>query len=82
VKRVFEHCEGQGEEEAVLEDEAAFSGEEAVITLLFELLPKVRKLIAEYRRWAKEGACCTSPYAADITRAPLGLRCQNTGSFC
>ncbi|HEX9698868.1 MAG TPA: hypothetical protein VGD06_05350 [Acidobacteriota bacterium] len=48
VRRVLEHYEQQGEEEAVAEDEAAFEGEkETVIELPADLLPEVRKLLAE-----------------------------------
>jgi hypothetical protein len=48
VCRVLEHYEQQAEEEAVAEDEAAFEGEKAtVIELPVDLLPEVRKLLAE-----------------------------------
>ncbi|CAN5446455.1 hypothetical protein BH24DEI1_BH24DEI1_11020 [soil metagenome] len=54
VRRVLEHYENQSEEEAALEDEAAFaSGEQSVVTVPVELLPRVREMIAEYGQRVK-----------------------------
>lgn len=46
VRRVLEHYEGQTEEEAVAEDEAAFeAAEQTVMIVPTELVPEIRKLI-------------------------------------
>ena len=51
VQRVLEHYENQTDEEAAAEDDAMFrSGGEAVMTVPHELVPQVRKLIAEQMR--------------------------------
>jgi hypothetical protein len=48
VRKVLEHYDSQGEEEAVAEDEAAFEGRtETVMKVPFELVPAVRELIAK-----------------------------------
>ena len=50
VRKVLEHYENQTEEEAVVEDKAAY--EDASQTLMgvsTELVPQVRKLIAEHK---------------------------------
>ena len=47
VQRVLAHYEGQTEEEAVAEDEAAFEREnQTLMGIPWELVPKVRELIA------------------------------------
>jgi aminoglycoside/choline kinase family phosphotransferase len=50
VKKLIEHYKNQTEEEAVAEDEAAFENEETVMNIPRELVPKVRKLIAEHEK--------------------------------
>ena len=48
VRRVLEHYDQQSEEEAVAEDEAAFEGrKETVMEVPSDLLPQVRRLLAE-----------------------------------
>jgi hypothetical protein len=47
VKRVLVSYEEQTEEEAVAEDEAAFAPSETVMNVPYELLPKIRELIAK-----------------------------------
>jgi hypothetical protein len=50
VRRVLGHYEGQTEEEAVAEDEAAFEeGSETVFEVPPDLVPAVRELIARRR---------------------------------
>lgn len=50
VRRVLAHYEGQTEEQAVAEDEAALDQEgEAFIEVPKELLPRIRRLIARHR---------------------------------
>lgn len=49
VLRVVRHYEGQSEEEAVAEDEAAFEVAETVMQVPVELVPTVRELIARHR---------------------------------
>ncbi len=50
VRRVLEHYENQTEEEAVAEDEAAFTAEgHTVMVVPTELVPEIRKLIAKRR---------------------------------
>lgn len=54
VRRVLEHYEGQSEEEAVAEDEAAF--ERASGTLMevpSPLVPEVQQMISRYQREQK-----------------------------
>lgn len=49
VRRVIAHYEGQSEEQAVAEDEAAHeSAMQTFIEIPNELLPAVRELIAKY----------------------------------
>ena len=49
VRRVLAHYEGQTEEEAVAEDEAAFErGRETVMDVPKELVAAVRELIAKH----------------------------------
>jgi hypothetical protein len=53
VQRVLEHCEAQGDEEAVAEDEASFeAATHTAIEIPVELLPAVRELIAKHKRSA------------------------------
>jgi len=48
VRRVLEHYDQQSEEEAVAEDEAAFEGrKETVMAVPSDLVPEVRRLLAE-----------------------------------
>ncbi len=47
VRKVLEHYENQSEDEAVAEDEAAFEEAETVMKVPFDLVPKVRELIAK-----------------------------------
>lgn len=50
VQNVLTHYETQTEDEAVAEDEAAFADEtQAIMEIPIELVPLVRKLIAQYR---------------------------------
>lgn len=49
VRRVIAHYEGQSEEQAVAEDEAAYeSATQTFIEIPNELLPVVRELIAKH----------------------------------
>jgi len=49
VRKVLSYYEKQSEEEAVAEDEAAFEvPAETVLEVPYELVPKVRELLAEY----------------------------------
>lgn len=51
VRRVIAHYEQQSEEEAVAEDEAAFEdATQTVMEIPNELVPAVRKLLAEHSR--------------------------------
>lgn len=51
VRRVIAHYEEQSEEEAVAEDEAAFEeSKQTVMEIPNELVPEVRKLLAERGR--------------------------------
>jgi hypothetical protein len=51
VRRVLEHYETQSEEQAVAEDEAAFEDQtQTVMEIPTELVPAVRKLIAQRKR--------------------------------
>ncbi len=53
VRRVLEHYEGQSEDEAVAEDEAAYEDRtQTLIEVPVELVPQVRELIARHRRTA------------------------------
>jgi len=50
VRAVLAHYEGQSEEEAVAEDEAAYELEgQSMVEVPFELVPKVRSLIAQHQ---------------------------------
>ena len=50
VNRLLNHYEGQTEEEAVAEDEAAFeSRTETLMEIPNDLVPEVRELIAKHR---------------------------------
>jgi len=51
VRHVLEHYEAQSEEEAVAEDEAAFS-QHTIMDVPAELVPKVRELIAKHKKSA------------------------------
>ena len=51
VRRVLDHYEGQSEEEAVAEDEAAFEQrDQTVMEVPNDLVPTVRELIAKHRK--------------------------------
>ena len=51
VKRVLEHYESQSEEEALVEDEAAYEDtNQSFIEIPNELIPEVRELIAKKSR--------------------------------
>jgi hypothetical protein len=51
VRNVLGHYEAQTEEEAVAEDEAAHEGTAGtVMAVPTELVPKVRELIAKYKK--------------------------------
>ncbi len=48
VRRVLDHYEGQSDEEAVAEDEAAYEAPtDTVMTVPVDLVPAVRELIAK-----------------------------------
>ena len=47
VRRVISHYEGQTEDDAVAEDEAAVQPSDTVMSVPDELVPKVRELIAK-----------------------------------
>jgi hypothetical protein len=50
VQRVLTHYEGQSEDEAVAEDEAAFADEpHTVIEVPTDLVPTIRQLIVKHR---------------------------------
>jgi len=50
VRKVLEHYEHQGENEAVAEDEAAYHDRTAsLVQVPVELLPAVRELIAKHK---------------------------------
>jgi len=50
VKRVLEHYEGQTEDEAVAEDEAAFEDRtQTVMEVPTVLVPAIRELLAKYQ---------------------------------
>ncbi len=56
VGRVLAHYEGQSEEEAVAEDEAASeSADETLMIVPKPLVSAVRELIAKHRRDARQG---------------------------
>ena len=50
VRHLLAHYEHQSEEEAVAEDEAAYEQkEQSMIEIPYELVPKVRNLIAKHQ---------------------------------
>ena len=50
VRKVLDHYEHQGEDEAVAEDEAAYEDRKAsLVQVPVELVPAVRELIAKHR---------------------------------
>ena len=50
VRCVLAHYENQTEEEAVAEDEAAYEQDgQSMVEIPYELVPKVRNLIAQYQ---------------------------------
>jgi len=54
VRRVLEHYEGQSEEEAMAEDEAAFERSSGTLMEVpSALVPEVQQLITRYRRAQK-----------------------------
>ena len=54
VRAVLEHYEGQSEEEAVAEDEAAFEGSSGTLMAVPPaLVPEVRQMIARYEQEKK-----------------------------
>lgn len=54
VRRLIEHYENQTEEEAVAEDEAAFEDQRyTVMVIPRDLVPAVRKLIAQHQQAAE-----------------------------
>lgn len=50
VRRVLAHYEGQSEDDALIEDEAAFKSGETVMNIPHDLVPAVRELIAKRHR--------------------------------
>jgi type II secretory pathway component PulC len=57
VRRVLVHYEGQTEEEAVAEDEAAFEDKSlAVMEVPKQLVPAIREMIAKYQAERDSGA--------------------------
>jgi hypothetical protein len=51
VRKVLDHYEGQSEDEAVAEDEAAFEDRtQSVMEVPVELVPAIRELIAKHKR--------------------------------
>jgi hypothetical protein len=50
IRKVIEHYENQTDEEAVAEDEAAYSDPNSSIVIVpNELMPEIRKLLGEYQ---------------------------------
>lgn len=50
VRKVLAHCEGQSEEEAVAQDEAAYEAEgQTVMIVPTDLVPAIRRLLARRR---------------------------------
>ena len=47
VRRVLSHYENQTEEDALLEDEAGIESSETEMNVPYDLVPKVRELIAK-----------------------------------
>lgn len=53
VRKVLDHYEAQTEEQAVVEDEAAFEAPtDTTMTVPVDLVPAVRELIAKHRQTA------------------------------
>ena len=50
VRRVIAYYEQQGDEDALIEDEAGVEPSETVMSVPRELVPKVRELIAKHNR--------------------------------
>jgi hypothetical protein len=50
IKRVLEHYEGQSDEEAAAEDDAADSAGTVLIEVPAALAPAIRELIASFKR--------------------------------
>jgi hypothetical protein len=50
VRKVLAYYEQQGDEDALVEDEAGVESSETVMTVPRELVPKVRELIAKHNR--------------------------------
>ena len=50
VRRVLAYYEQQGEEDALIEDEAGVESSETVMSVPRDLVPKVRELIAKHNR--------------------------------
>ncbi len=51
VRRVLDHYEGQSEDEAVAEDEAAYEDRtQSLMEVPIELVPAVRELIARHKK--------------------------------
>jgi hypothetical protein len=50
VRRVLAHYEGQSDEDAEAEDEAAIQSSETVMAVPHELVSSVRELIAKHRQ--------------------------------
>jgi hypothetical protein len=58
VRRVLEHYEGQTEDEAVAEDEAAFQlGDQTVMVVPNRLVPEITRLIERRRSPRQTGSC-------------------------
>ena len=53
IRRVLQHCEGQSDEAAAAEDEAAAeAASDVLMRVPAELVPAVRRLIEEHKRSA------------------------------
>lgn len=50
VRRVLAHYEGQSDDDAVVEDEAAVQPPETIMAIPHELVASVRELIAKHRQ--------------------------------
>ncbi len=48
VKKVLAHYEAQTEEETVTEDEEGVEASETVMSIPYELVPRIRELIAKF----------------------------------
>lgn len=49
VQKLLDYYEAQSNDEALVEDEAAFQSDETVMTVPHDLVPAVRELIAKRR---------------------------------